>query len=195
MKKQIVKRELSIMERILLFFVVLCVLAGILTLWNPNIPDWIKGPALLDNIPNDARENVIPIETSSNFLISLWIIARCLIISANVWIIWAIMNFVFGLCLWIVIEVPRNFYNLFTHILPLPFIDQPKFFNNATEDLTVAYKKKIQIIPLILSMCLLVILAKTNVYFGILSFVFGCIFWGIWLFRRLFKLLDKLQDA
>ena len=185
---------MSIMERIFLFFIVLCVLAGILTLWNPNIPDWIKGLALLDNIPDDVRENVIPIETNSKFLISLWIIVRSLIISSNVWIIWAVLNFVFGLCLWIVIEVPRNFYNLFTHILPLPFIDQPEFFNNATEDLTVAYKKKVQIIPLILSMCLLAILV-TNVYFGILSFVFGCIFWFIWLFRRLFKLLDILQDA
>ena len=178
---------MSVMEKILLFSIVLCVFAGILTLWNPNIPDWVKGLALLDDIPDDVRGKIIPIETNSKFLISLWIIVRCLIISSNVWILWLFLNVAFALCVWIVIEVPRNFYNLFTHILPLPFIDKPELFNKATEDLAVSYRKKIQIIPLILSMFLLIILLKTTVYSEIFAFMFGCIFWIVWLYIKLSK--------
>lgn len=168
-----------------MFFIILCVLSGVLasvlTLWNPTIPDWIKGLALLDDIPDDVQDDVrrfvIPIETNSKFLISFWIISRWLIISSNVWIFWATLNIVLGLCLWIAVEVPRNFYNLFTHILPIPFIDKPKSLDHAMDN--VIYRGKVQIILLIISMFLLLLHATTFIEFGTLSLPFGCFLWVI----------------
>ncbi len=103
------KRKFSLGEILILTIIIIFFLSGVLSLWSPEIPDWIKG----------ANNYLDSISGFWKYLVTvLWCIDRILCITA----VTVIPACVIHEIIWILLIFLLNLYNLLSRVTRLPYL-------------------------------------------------------------------------